>query len=56
MLVVCHASSARTCPLRLTPQSNFETFDLPDNVFNEINEWGKKTYVRGNIPAEYKPK
>jgi len=36
-------------------QSNFETFDLPDAVFEELNKWGRANRVRSNTPNEYTP-
>lgn len=46
-------------PKSVTPdriKSNFDVIELSDEDFEAINAWGKANYVRGNIPAEYKPK
>ncbi|KAL1411030.1 hypothetical protein Q8F55_001977 [Vanrija albida] len=43
-------------PKSVTPSriaSNFETFDLTDADFDEINAWGKANRVRSNIPLQY---
>lgn len=45
-------------PKSVTPsriKSNFETFDLPDEDFQLLENWGKKNYDRANIPSQYDP-
>lgn len=36
-------------------KSNFETFDLPDDEYEKLQEWGKKNFSRDNVPANYDP-
>lgn len=46
-------------PKSVTPSriaSNFETFELSDADFEELNTWGRANRVRSNTPNEYNPK